>query len=107
MKIFFILFGIITICYLSNAQTIVPPGNISGTWTMAGSPYQIQGDITIPNLETLTIEPGVSVIFEGYYTLNVQGQLLAIGDETGIITFTVDDTTGFYNPNTTAGGWNG
>ena len=53
------------------------------------SPYYIQGDITIPNDSTLTIEAGVLVEFQGHYALNVQGQLLAIGTDTNIITFTV------------------
>jgi len=67
----------------------------------------VQGDITIPEDSTLTVEPGVSVIFEGYYTLNVQGRLLAIGSESEIITFTINDTTGFFRSDTILGGWNG
>ena len=43
------------------AQTPVPGGPISGTWTLAGSPYQVIGETTIPNGQTLTIEPGVLV----------------------------------------------
>ena len=61
------------------SQTPVPGGNVSGTWTLAGSPYQINGDITIPNSQSLIIEPGVLVEFKGYYKLDVQGRLLAIG----------------------------
>jgi len=89
------------------SQTYIPPGDVSGTLGFNGSPYYIQGDITIPNDSTLTIEPGVLVEFQGHYALNVQGQLLAIGTDTNIITFTVDDTAGFHNPETTLGGWNG
>ena len=78
-------------------QTYIPPGDVSGTWISGNSPYYIQGDITILNDSTLTIEPGVLVEFQGYYALNVQGRLSAIGTDTSIITFTVDDTTGFHN----------
>ena len=45
--------------------------------------------------------------FEGHYALNVQGRLLAVGTEINRITFTISDTTGFYNPDTTLGGWYG
>jgi hypothetical protein len=103
-----ILMFVITTFFLQvQAQTVIPPGDVSGTWLLAGSPYQIQGDIQIPNNAVLTIEPGVTVEFQGYYTLNVQGRLLAEGTETDTILFTVNDTSGFSDPNTSLGGWNG
>ena len=77
------------------------------TWTIGGSPYEIQGEITVPDGLTLTIEPGVLVEFQGHYKLNVQGRLLAIGTETDTITFTINDTTGFHDPNIPDGGWAG
>ena len=44
------------------ASTQVPPGDLmTQTWTRAGSPYVLSGDVTIPPGETLTIEAGVSV----------------------------------------------
>jgi predicted outer membrane repeat protein len=89
------------------SQTYIPPGDVSGIWTLSSSPYYIQGEITIPNDSTLIIEPGVLVEFQGHYALNVQGRLLAIGSETQNITFTINDTTGFYNSDTTLGGWYG
>ena len=70
-----------------QAQTSIPAGNVSGTWTLAGSPYQINGEITIPNASTLTIEPGVLVEFQGHYKLNVQGRLLAVATVADTITF--------------------
>lgn len=75
------------------SQTVVPGGYVSGTWTLAGSPYLIQGSIMIPNDSTLTIEPGVMVNFQGTYKLLVLGRLLAIGTVTDTITFTASDTT--------------
>jgi Right handed beta helix region/Secretion system C-terminal sorting domain len=83
---------IMQLSYVS-AQTEIPAGNISGSWILANSPYQINGEVTIPSGETLTIEPGVKVIFMGYYKFNVQGRLLAIGTKEDTITFTARDST--------------
>jgi N-acetylneuraminic acid mutarotase len=87
----------------SNIET----GDVSGTWTKANSPYNINGEITIPNDSTLIIEPGVEVVFTGHYKFNVQGRLLAIGTEADTIDFTINDTTGFNDPNILDGGWGG
>jgi hypothetical protein len=47
-----------------HAQTTIVGGNITTTtWTLANSPYNVLGDITIPMGSTLTIEPGVVVRF--------------------------------------------
>jgi hypothetical protein len=39
---------------LSSATTVAG-GDVSGTWEVAGSPYLIDGDITVPSGATLTI----------------------------------------------------
>jgi len=103
----YFLFGFITLTIISNAQTVIPPGDVSGNWAIGGSPYEIQGEITIPDGLTLTIEPGVLVEFQGHYKLNVEGRLLAVGAETDTITFTINDTTGFHDLNIPDGGWHG
>ena len=77
----------------SSAQTVIPAGIVRGTWTLEGSPYFIQGAIMVPNDSTLTIEPGVTVNFQGSYKLYVQGRLLAIGTVFDTINFTAADTT--------------
>lgn len=49
---------------LPAGATIIPGGNlINQTWTLAGSPYIVQGDVTIPAGAFLTIEAGVDVQF--------------------------------------------
>jgi parallel beta-helix repeat protein len=75
----------------SLAETDIPAGSVSGLWTKAGSPYRVNGEITIPDGETLTMEPGVDVIFTGHYKFNVQGRLLAMGTREDSITFTAQD----------------
>ena len=88
-----ILFALILIPITkTQAQTEIPEGSVSGIWTVSGSPYNINGDITVANGTTLTIEPGVSVMFQGHYKLNVQGRLLAIGTSSLNITFTAQNT---------------
>lgn len=89
-----VLFIILTTLY-AFSQTSVPGGNVSGKWLKTASPYTIEDNITIPNGSTLIIEPGVQVIFQGRYSLNIQGKLLAKGTAADSISFTSktpDDT---------------
>ncbi len=68
--------------------TTVPAGNVSGVWAAAGSPYRVDGDIVVPSGQTLTIEPGVTVLFNSWYKLTVNGTLLAQGTAGNEILFT-------------------
>ena len=58
------------------------------TWDTAGSPYEVTDNISVHNGVTLTIDPGVEVIFDQYAGLTVNGSLIAIGTATQPITFT-------------------
>lgn len=87
--------------------THIAAGNVSGTWTQAGSPYRVQGEITIPNGETLTIEPGTTVEFLTHDPLLVQGRLLASGNAIDPIRFWVDDTLGIHDLAGSEGVWGG
>ncbi|MDO9578441.1 MAG: choice-of-anchor Q domain-containing protein, partial [Candidatus Cloacimonadales bacterium] len=104
MKQAIIFIIIFSFAYLFS-QTTIPAGNVSGIWDLTGSPYLIEGEIEIPNGQTLTIDPGCLIEFQGHYKFNVQGRLLAVGTEQDSIRFTVADTTGFYN--NTHIGWHG
>lgn len=103
--------SLITLLFLTIhilfSQTVIPPGDVSGSWTLAGSPYNIEGEIKIPEGSLLTVEPGVDIIFQGHYKFIVEGKLLALGELNDTITFTVNDTIGFHDKETPNGGWFG
>ncbi len=64
----------------------------TGTWSSSrtllasdGVPYMIDGDITVANGTTLTIEPGAVLKFGSYDDLVIEGDLVADGDEAPIV----------------------
>ncbi|MEJ2600854.1 MAG: PKD domain-containing protein [Anaerolineales bacterium] len=78
-----------------SAATTIPGGNVSGTWDVSGSPYLIDGDITVPAGAALTIESGVEVLFQSWYSLTVNGTLIADGTAGGPILFTGTTSPGW------------
>jgi len=63
-------------------------GQVSGTWTTAGSPYVVLADVEIPAALSLTIQPGVEVKFTGQFKLIAHGPMTAVGTPTDSIRFT-------------------
>ena len=93
-KIFTLIFSLLATGLM--AQTSVD-GNQSGSWTLDNSPYEVTGDIVVPNGQILIIEAGVEVNFQGYYKFTVNGNLQALGNEDAMIVFTTDNTsTGWH-----------
>ena len=86
----FFLFAV-SFTSITNAQVSVS-GNIGDTHWSADTIFVI-GDVTVIDTTTLTIDPGVVVLFEGHYKLNIQGTLLAIGAEGDTIIFTSSNTS--------------
>ena len=70
----------------------IPGGDVSGNWYQSHSPYYITGNIDVPAGDTLTIEPGVDVVFLGYYRFYINGQLVAVGTASDSIRFVPQDT---------------
>ncbi len=71
-----------------NATETPVSGDVSGTWSLAGSPYVVTGNVTIQNGDTLTIDPGVEVKFNSQKKMTVTGTLIAEGTSGSRITFT-------------------
>jgi len=70
------------------------------TWTLVNSPYVITDDIIVESGAKLTIESGVSVRFDGDFSIIVNGTLRALGTESNPVVF----ISNRLQPN--AGDWN-
>lgn len=92
---------------LQASATNITTQHIQGHWTMAGSPYIIQNDVTIDSATSLTIDPGVDIQFAGYYKFEIFGDIHAAGTAAQPINFRAQDTTGWSVDGTTSGGWSG
>ncbi len=108
----FIQFCLWCVIISAQGQTIIPDNtNISGNWTLANSPYIVQGRAIVPNAQTLTIEAGVEVRFTSSSSpttswfdfsagnvgvIRVQGEIIANGTSTNPILFTRDGSSGYW-----------
>ncbi len=75
---------LILLCLIASiafSETVINQGPVSGFWTRENSPYIIQGDIEIPQNDSLLIGPGVQVLFNGHYSLTAYGLFKAQGTE--------------------------
>src|SRR5713226_2586754 len=97
------LFGWPTIFLLCGQLLMTPTfaatvisGNVSGTWTTNQSPYILSADCTVVSNQTLTIQPGVTVIIGPDVRLTVAGSILAIGSPERQIIFRGATPTNFW-----------
>jgi parallel beta-helix repeat protein len=77
---------LVLLCLLTGvaaAENMTIPGNTTFTedelWSSTYDTVFVDGNITVPNGVTLTIEAGVTVFFRGDYSINVSGILDARG----------------------------
>lgn len=104
---YFLTFLMILSASTNYALTNITTPNVSGTWSLSGSPYIVQVPITVPAALSLTIQPGVEVRFMAATKLDVNGKLIAKGTSSSPIVFSANDTIGWSNQSVTTGGWGG
>jgi hypothetical protein len=63
------------------------------TWALSNSPYYITGNIIVDSEVTLTVQPGVLVLFYSGKAMQVDGGLVAQGTSGNGITFTSNQAT--------------
>lgn len=80
--------------FFSSVNLLVGQTTVSGgiytntTWSLAGSPYIVTGNIVVFDNVTLTVDPGVVVKFNDGIDMEIRGTLSAIGTLTDTIVFT-------------------
>ena len=96
-------FGVLlTMAPRASAGTLVPPVISTDTvWDLAGSPYWVVSDVTVDPGVNLEIQLGVSVLFDGFWTLSVNGNIWVNG--TALIPVTFNSNASIPAP----GDWNG
>ena len=81
-------------CLVAATCAIQVSGEVHGTWSPDNNPYEVTGDLRVPQDSTLIIQPGCYIEFQGRYTFLVDTAacLQANGTETDSIVFTAADT---------------
>lgn len=98
MIVCLLLIGTLQFC-LAQSSVTTESGLISSdtTWTQAGSPYNLVGDISVSSGVTLTIEAGATVNLNSYH-MTVNGVLVASGTSTNKIQINGISSSGPFMP---------
>jgi len=91
-----LIIGIFGCAQVATADTQVS-GAVGGVWGADESPFIVTGNLSLADGDTLEIEPGVEVRFEGRFGFDVSGTLLAVG--------TVQDSIRFVSSSGRANDW--
>jgi hypothetical protein len=84
-----LLGGVLTLPARADT-TFVAAGNVNGTWSLTGSPYVVQGNLTVAGSDSLIVDAGVRVYFSSTYSLLVNGFMEVDGAEGDTVVFTTD-----------------
>lgn len=82
------LISILSFSFWAQSQTTVN-GIIdkNTTWTVANSPYEVEGTTLVKEGVRLVVEPGVIVNSDGKVTMTIDGELHAVGTSDSVIEF--------------------
>jgi len=80
---------------VAKASTLTN-GNVSGTWTVTGSPYIATADLTVPSGTVLTLQPGVTIEIPSGVNFTVNGHIVALGTTSQPISFESPPGSGEY-----------
>jgi predicted outer membrane repeat protein len=92
---------------LAHAATNITTPTVSGHWTLAGSPYNIFNNVAVATGQSLIIDPGVEVVFQGFFSLKVNGAIISSGTSALPIVYRANDTSGWNDRYSVSGGWAG
>lgn len=105
IKILFILICALSLEVHSQVIEISGPLNENTTWDI--DTVKIIGDLLIEENINLKVSAGTYIELQGYYRIEVQGFIKALGNISDSIVFTINDTTDFHNDTLLTGGWAG
>lgn len=108
MRPTYLLSSLFFCCYLSLLScfaTNIYGGNVSGLWTLSGSPYFVHGGCNVPSGSSLVIEPGVVIKFAQNARIWVYGSIRANGTATDSIRMEYGGTNAWYNHISPSPGW--
>ena len=99
-----------TLIYHNNnpsRSSIEVSGSITVNTIWDVDTVKVVGNVLIENGVTVNIKPGTLIEFQDYYTLFVQGQILAIGESENFIHFISAQPELFSIDHSPLGSWNG
>ncbi len=82
-------------------------GNITSDEFWSADTIKVIDNIVVENGVTLSVEAGVKVEFQDYYSIDVNGTILAVGEPENVIHFTSLQPDYFMIDHTENGAWNG
>ena len=93
----FIALGCFAAVTIQSRSATFVSGSVSGTWAKSGSPYVVTGNLAVPGGQTLTIQPGVTVIIGQGLKVDVLGSISAIGTAAERITIRGANATLYWD----------
>ncbi len=88
-------------------SSIEVSGDLLVDTVWAADTVKVVGDLSVAEGATLNLAPGILVEFQGFYELDVQGRILALGEAEARIRFDAADSQTFAPDSSEQGAWRG